>query len=109
MVSSAINILHNCSKASENRPILDDLRAKERIAPFVKADDFQIVVPAILTLANITSEEEKKLLEVESRVCILISTKNKNESPAKKQLPQTLACFRISQVVFTWRSLKHFK
>ena len=93
MVSSAINILHNCSKASENRPILDDLRAKERIAPFVKADDFQIVVPAILTLANITSEEEKKLLEVESRVCILISTKNRNGSPAKKTTASDIGLF----------------
>ncbi|XP_020620243.1 uncharacterized protein LOC110057985 [Orbicella faveolata] len=68
LVSSAINTLHNCSKASENRPILCDLRAKERIAPFLKADDLKIVVPAILTLAYITSEEEKKLLEAESRV-----------------------------------------
>ena len=73
LVSSAINILHNCSKASENRQILCDLRAKERIAPFTKADDLEIVVPALLTLAYITSEEEKKLLEAESRVCILIS------------------------------------
>ena len=71
-MSSAINILHNCAKASENRQILCDLQAKERIAPFLKADDLEVVVPALLTLAYITSEEEKKLLEAESRVCILI-------------------------------------
>lgn len=73
-MSSAINILHNCSKASENRQIFCDLRAKERIAPFLKADDLEIVVPALLTLAYITSDEEKKLLEAESRVCILIKS-----------------------------------
>lgn len=68
-MSSAINILHNCSKASENRQILCDLRAKERIAPFFKADDMEIVVPAILTVAYITSDDQKRLLEAESRVC----------------------------------------
>ena len=72
---SAINILHNCSKASENRPILCEMGAKEKVAPFLNADDLEIVVPAILTLVNITSEEEKKLLEAQSRVCILMSTK----------------------------------
>ena len=81
---SAINILYNCSRASENRQILCDLRVKERIAPFVKTDDLEIVVPTILTLVYITSEEEKKLLEAESRVCILMSTKNKKGSSAKK-------------------------
>lgn len=69
-MSSAINILHNCSKATENRSILCDLRAKERIAPFLKADDMEIVVGAILTLAYITSDDQKKLLEAESRVRI---------------------------------------
>ncbi|KAL9978854.1 hypothetical protein ACROYT_G016434 [Oculina patagonica] len=68
LVSSAINILHNCSKAAENRQILCDLRAKERIAPFLKSDDMEVVVSALLTLAYITSDEQKKLLEAESRV-----------------------------------------
>jgi len=58
-VSSAINILHNCAKASENRQILCDLRAKERIAPFLKADDVEVVVSAILTLSYITSDDQK--------------------------------------------------
>lgn len=109
LVFSAIIILHNCSKASENRPILNKLRAKERIAPFIKVHDLEIAVPAILTLAYITSEEEKKLLEVDSRVCILMSTKNKKGRPAKKHLPQTLACFTMSWVVFTRRSLQYTK
>lgn len=68
MVSSAINILHNCSKASENRQILCELRAQERIAPFLKADDMEVVVTATLTLSYITPDEKKKLLEAESRV-----------------------------------------
>ena len=69
MVSSAISILHNCSKASENRQILCDLRAQERIAPFLKAEDMELVVGAILTLSYITPDDQKKLLEAESRVC----------------------------------------
>jgi len=71
-VSSAINILHNCAKASENRQILCDLRAKERIAPFLRADDMEVVVSAILTLSYITSDDQKKLLEAESRVCLRV-------------------------------------
>ena len=67
-MSSAINILHNCSKASENRPILCDLRAQERIAPFLKAEDIEVVVSAILTLSYISSDDEKKLLEAETKV-----------------------------------------
>ena len=67
-MSSAINILHNCSKASENRPILCDLRAQERIAPFLKAEDMEVVVSAILTLSYISSDDEKKLLEAETKV-----------------------------------------
>ena len=69
MVSSAISILHNCSKASENRQILCELRAQERIAPFLKADDMEVVVTATLTLSYITPDEKKKLLEAESMVC----------------------------------------
>ena len=71
-MSSAINILHNCAKASENRQILCDLRAKERIAPFLRADDMEVVVSAILTLSYITSDDQKKLLEAESRVCLRV-------------------------------------
>ena len=66
---SAIGTLLNCSRASENRQILCDLRAKERIAPFFKADGIEIVVAAILTVAYITLDDQKKLLEAESRVC----------------------------------------
>ena len=89
-MSSAINILHNCSKASENRQILCDLRAKERIVPFLKADDLEIVVPALLTLAYISSEEEKKLLEADSRVSTLI----KAPKEIKKVVLQTNICLR---------------
>jgi len=69
LIRSAINILHNCAKASENRQILCELRALERIAPFLKADDMGVVVVATLTLSYIASDEQKKLLEAESRVC----------------------------------------
>ncbi|PFX18848.1 Neuralized-like protein 4 [Stylophora pistillata] len=68
LVSSAMNILNNCSKAAENRQILLDLRAIERISPFLKADDMETVVTATLTLAYISSDDQKKRLEAESRV-----------------------------------------
>ncbi|XP_073234816.1 neuralized-like protein 4 [Porites lutea] len=68
LIYSAINILHNCAKASENRQILCELRALERITPFLKADDMGVVVVATLTLSYIPSYEEKKLLEAESKV-----------------------------------------
>ena len=70
LVSSAIKILHNCSKASENRQILCVLGAKERIAPFLKADGMDIVLSALLTLVYITSDDQKKLLETGSEVSI---------------------------------------
>ena len=90
LVSSAINILHNCSKASENRQIFCDLRAKERIAPFLKADDMEIVLSALLTLAYITSDEQKKLLEAESRVCI---SSEANRKPQTEYFLLRLASF----------------
>ncbi|PFX18844.1 Neuralized-like protein 4 [Stylophora pistillata] len=68
LVFSTMSILHNCSKAAENRQILLNLRAIERISPFLKADDVEIVMAAILTLAHISSDDQKKRLEAESRV-----------------------------------------
>ena len=65
-----MSILHNCSKAAENRQILLDLRAIERISPFLKASDMEIAVAAILTLAYISSDDQKKRLEAESGVSI---------------------------------------
>ena len=68
-MSSALNILHNCAKASENREILCDLRAQERIAPFRNADDMENVVSAMLTLSYIISSGEQiNLLEADTRV-----------------------------------------
>ena len=107
-MSSAINILHNCSKASENRQILCDLRAKERISPFTKADDLEIVVPALLTLSCIASEEEKKLLEAESRVCILTSIPTEIEgNSSKRKLFYKLASFRRGGVVRLYSPGEH--
>ena len=68
-MSSALNILHNCAKASENRQILCDLRAQERIAPFRNADDMENVVSAMFTLSYIISSGEQiNLLEADTRV-----------------------------------------
>lgn len=49
---------------------LFDLRVIERILLFLKVDDMEIVVVVILMLVYIFFDDQKKCLEVESRVSI---------------------------------------
>ena len=63
-MTSALNILHNCAKATENRQMFRDLRALERLAPFVKAENMETAISAVLTLSYITEENKTDLLEV---------------------------------------------
>ena len=65
---SAVYILHNCAKATENRQVYRDLRAVERLVPFLKAERMEVVVVAILTLSHITDESQQNLLEADSKV-----------------------------------------
>ena len=68
LVTSALCILHNCAMATENRQVFRDLRAVERVVPFVKTGKMELVAVAILTLSYITDDEQKDLLEVDSKV-----------------------------------------
>ena len=63
-MTSALNILHNCAKATENRQMFRDIRALERLAPFVKAENMETAISAVLTLSYITEENKTDLLEV---------------------------------------------
>ena len=77
---SAVHILHNCAKATENRQVYRDLRAVERLVPFLKAERMEVVVVAILTLSYITDESQQNLLEADSKV-------RRNHGPAFRVYP----------------------
>lgn len=68
MVTSSLCILNNCAKATENRQIFRDIRALERIASFVKAEDMENAISAVLTLSYITEEDKADMLKVEEKV-----------------------------------------
>ncbi|XP_070553265.1 neuralized-like protein 4 [Ptychodera flava] len=63
LIVSSISILHNCAKATENRQLYHDMRAIERIAPFLKSEDTTVTTVALLSLSYIVEEDKKELLE----------------------------------------------
>ena len=73
MVTSSLIILHNCAKATENRQIFSDLVALERIAPYVKAEEMETAISAVLTLSYITEENKAHLLEVGEKVSAILT------------------------------------
>ena len=70
-MSSIIKTLHCFSKGSESRQAPFPPRFSEKIVPHLKADDMEVAVLATLTYSNVASQGQKRLLEVESRVCFL--------------------------------------
>ena len=70
-MSSIIKTLHCFSKGSESRQAPFPPRFSEKIVPHLKADDMEVAVLATVTYSNVASQGQKKLLEVESRVCFL--------------------------------------
>lgn len=68
IVRSALSILHNCSKATENRQTFRNIRAVEILVPFLKAEDSETVVTALLVLSYITDDNQKGLLETDTKV-----------------------------------------
>ena len=70
-MSSIIKTLHCFSKGSEGRQAPFPPRLSEKIVPHLKADDMEVAVLATLTYSNVASQGQKRLLEVESRVCFL--------------------------------------
>ena len=63
--------LHCLSKGSEGRQPPFPPRVSEKIVPHLKADDMEVAVLATLTYSNVASQGQKRLLEVDSRVCFL--------------------------------------
>ncbi|XP_070553198.1 neuralized-like protein 4 [Ptychodera flava] len=63
IMMSALSILHNCSKVSENKQMYHDIKAVERIAPFLKLDDMELAMIALLTLSYIVEDSKIHLLE----------------------------------------------
>ena len=70
-MSSIIKTLHCFSKGSEGRQAPFPPRLSEKIVPHLKADDMEVAVLATLTYSNVASQGQKRLLEVDSRVCFL--------------------------------------
>ena len=70
-MSSIIKTLHCFSKGSEGRQAPFPPRFSEKIVPHLKADDMEVAVLATLTYSNVASQGQKRLLEVDSRVCFL--------------------------------------
>ncbi|XP_070554471.1 neuralized-like protein 4 [Ptychodera flava] len=68
LVHSAVSVLHNCSKATDNLHFYQDLKAIERIAPYLKVSDTQIAMLALLTLSNIIEEDEEDQVEADISV-----------------------------------------
>ena len=70
-MSSIIKTLHCFSKGSEGRQAPFPPQLSEKIVPHLKADDMEVAVLATLTFSTVASQGQKRLLEVDSRVCFL--------------------------------------
>ncbi|KAK3719587.1 hypothetical protein QZH41_004746 [Actinostola sp. cb2023] len=72
IVTSAVNILHNCSKASENRQVFRDIKAVDILAPFLQAENSEMVTSTLLTLSYITEDNQKDILETDSKTIAIL-------------------------------------
>ncbi|XP_070552622.1 neuralized-like protein 4 [Ptychodera flava] len=110
VVLSALNILHNCAKASENRQIYRDHQALGRISKYLKSDDREYVMVAALTLSYISEDDKLDLVEMDTRATkqILTVLKKGLESPdlygrvdesgySVLELTQGLSCLALNQ------------
>ncbi|KAI8506477.1 E3 ubiquitin-protein ligase mib1 [Branchiostoma belcheri] len=78
VVLSAIAVMHNCAKVPENRHFLQDVKAVDRIRPYLQVEDINLKVPAVLTLAYIVEDRNSSLIEVDDSVAdYIIRTMNK--------------------------------
>jgi hypothetical protein len=62
--------LHNCAKATENRQVFRDINALEILAPFLKSEDSEIAITALLTMSYITEDNQNHLLEADTKVSV---------------------------------------
>ncbi|XP_077984774.1 neuralized-like protein 4 [Glandiceps talaboti] len=86
LVRSALAILHNCAKATENKQAFHDARALERISPFLKTADLGLATVAFFTLSFITEEGKNGLLEANEKLIrhILGTVKKALADPKRK-------------------------
>ncbi|XP_070554678.1 uncharacterized protein [Ptychodera flava] len=72
LLKSAFGVLHNCAKATENKQVYRDIRAIERIAPFMKSQDRSLAIGALLTLSYIIEDNKIDLLEADIKLIAYI-------------------------------------
>ncbi|XP_031574540.1 uncharacterized protein LOC116308282 isoform X2 [Actinia tenebrosa] len=67
IIDSAVNILHNCAKATENRQVFRDINAVEILAPFLKCEESEVVISALLAMSYITEDNQSHLLDADTK------------------------------------------
>ncbi|XP_002740437.1 neuralized-like protein 4 [Saccoglossus kowalevskii] len=72
IVVSAMSILHNSAKATENKDVYFRLRAVQRISPFLKSNDKELASDALLTLSYVVEDDKVNLLEADSQSITII-------------------------------------
>ncbi|XP_078609958.1 uncharacterized protein LOC144881098 isoform X2 [Branchiostoma floridae x Branchiostoma japonicum] len=78
VVMSALSVMHNCAKVPENRHFFQDIKAVDRIRPYLQIEDLEIKVPAVLTMAYLVEDRNSSLIEVDDSVAdYVIRTMNK--------------------------------
>ncbi|XP_070553379.1 uncharacterized protein [Ptychodera flava] len=92
LVSSAIHVLHNCAKATENKQVYRDIRAIERIAPFMKSKDMSLAMGAMLTLSYVIEDHKVDLLAADEEMIAftLDILKQTLTNPRLKAIAETL-------------------
>ncbi|XP_070553384.1 neuralized-like protein 4 isoform X2 [Ptychodera flava] len=68
LVRSALGVLHNCAKATENKQVYLDIRVIERIAPFMKSKDLTLAMIAMLTLSYVIDDHKIGLLAADEKM-----------------------------------------
>ncbi|XP_070553377.1 neuralized-like protein 4 [Ptychodera flava] len=68
LIRSAFGVLHNCAKATENKQVYRDIRAIERIAPFMKSKDLTLAMGAMLTLSYVAEDHKIGLLAADEKL-----------------------------------------
>eukprot|EP00058_Branchiostoma_floridae_P025257 XP_002610747.1 hypothetical protein BRAFLDRAFT_90934 [Branchiostoma floridae] len=78
VVLSALAVMHNCAKVPENRHFFQDIKAVDRIRPYLQVEDLNLKVPAVLTMAYLVEDRNSSLIEVDDSVAdYVIRTMNK--------------------------------
>ncbi|XP_070552398.1 uncharacterized protein [Ptychodera flava] len=72
LTAKSLIILHNCSKAAENKQVYRQLGASEKIAPFLKSKNDDMAATSLFTLSYIIERSKQHLLKAENRVLIYI-------------------------------------